>query len=278
MLTSPGNSSASSRHQHRCVNLANSHLIMKTPMCGVVAEEGAVDVVGVGVEEVMADMETTKVGTTKVGTIKVDTIKAGTTKMVGTMIIKADTTKMVGTMIIKVGMAVDMATTKADKETTKKMVDITEDGVVCVEEAIGVTAGDMSVAGVAVPQVGGDMKVEGDMTKLLLEGATEVEGDMKAEGDMTKPLLEGDTKAEGDMTKLLLGGGDTRAEGGMEGLVEEWLVGEGTEQRQNFHGLLVLFKCMLYNIRGKVSYPRIFCWKLSFVWVLVVSPERDVWL
>lgn len=138
-------------------------------MCGVVAEEGAVDVVGVGVEEVMADMETTKVGTTKVGTIKVDTIKAGTTKMVGTTIIKADTTKMVGTMIIKVGMVVDMATTKADKETTKvymgslyifiadlaclrkfgcsidllnqKMVDITEDGVVCVEEAIGVTAG-----------------------------------------------------------------------------------------------------------------------------------------
>lgn len=57
-----------------------------------------------------------------------------------------------------------------------------------------------------------------------------------------------------------------------------WFVGEGTEQRQNFHGLLVLFKCMLYNIRGKVSYPRIFCWMLSFVWVLVVSPERDVWL
>lgn len=197
MLTSPGNSSASSRHHRRCVNLAKHHLIMKTPMCGVVAEEGAVDVVGVGAEEVMVDMETTKAGTIKAGTIKVDTIKAGTTKMVGTTIIKADTTKMVVTMIIKVGMVVDMATTKADKETTKKMVDITEDGVVCVEEAIGVTVGDMS---------------------------------------------------------------------------------EGTEQRQNFHGLLVLFKCMLYNIRGKVSCPRIFFWKLSFVWVLVVSPERDVWL
>lgn len=272
MLTSPGNSSASSRHHHRCVNLANHHLIMKTPMCGVVAEEGAVDVVGVGVEEVMVDMETTKAGTIKAGTIKVDTIKAGTTKMVGTTIIKADTTKMVVTMIIKVGMVVDMATTKADKETTKKMVDIIEDGVVCVEEAIGVTVGDMSAAGVAVLPVAGDTKVEGDMTKLLLEGATEVEG------DMTKALLEGDTKAEGDMTKLLLGGGDTRAEGDMEGLGEEWLVGEGTEQRQNFHGLLVLFKCMLYNIRGKVSCPRIFFWKLSFVWVLVVSPERDVWL
>lgn len=257
MLTSPGNSSASSRHHHRCVNLANHHLIMKTPMCGVVAEEGAVDVVGVGVEEVMVDMETTKVGITKVVTIKVDTIKAGTTKMMGTTIIKADTTKMVVTMIIKVGMVVDMATTKADKETTKKMVDIIEDGVVCVEEAIGVTVGDMSAAGVAVLPVAGDTKVEGDMTKLLLEG---------------------DMKAEGDMTKLLLGGGDTRAEGDMEGLGEEWLVGEGTEQRQNFHGLLVLFKCMLYNIRGKVSCPRIFFWKLSFVWVLVVSPERDVWL
>lgn len=149
-------------------------------------------------------------------------------------------------------------------EMPRKICNVTCNVYLCIQ--------DMSVAGVAVLQVGGDTKVEGDMTKLLLEGAMEVEG------DMTRPLLEGDTKAEGDMTKLLLGGGDTRAEGGMEGLVEEWLVGEGTEQRQSFHGLLVPFKCMLYNIRGKVSYPRIFCWKLSFVWVLVVSPERDVWL
>ena len=75
-------------------------------MCRVVAEEGAADVVGVGVEEVMVDMEITKGGITKAGTIKADTIKVGTTKMVGTM-------------IIKVGMVVDMAITKADKETTK---------------------------------------------------------------------------------------------------------------------------------------------------------------
>ncbi|KAI4998104.1 hypothetical protein ZWY2020_053446 [Hordeum vulgare] len=57
-----------------------------------------------------------------------------------------------------VGMVVDMATTKADKETTKKMVDITEDGVVCVEEAIGVTVGDMNAAGVVALQVVGDTK------------------------------------------------------------------------------------------------------------------------
>ncbi|KAM0827691.1 hypothetical protein ACQ4PT_068033 [Festuca glaucescens] len=116
MLNSPGNSSAFSRHHHSCVNLASHQLIMKTPMRGVVAGEGAAHVVGVGVEVVMVDMEITKVGITKAGTIKVDTIKVGITKMVGTMIM--DTTKMVGTMIIKVGMAVDMATTKADKETT----------------------------------------------------------------------------------------------------------------------------------------------------------------
>lgn len=218
MLNSPGNSSAFSRHHHRCVNLASHQLIMKTPMCEVVAEEGAADVVGVGGEEVM-DTEITKVGITKVGTIKVDTIKVGTTKMVGTMIIKADTTRMVGTMIIKVGMVVDMATTKADKETTKKMVDITEDGVVSVEEAIGVTVGGMNAAEVVVPLVGGATKVEGDMTKLLLEeGATEVEG------HMTKLLLVGVAmKAEGDMTKLLLGGADMKVEGVdmVEGDVEE---------------------------------------------------------
>lgn len=191
MLSNPGNSSAFSRRHHSCVNLASHQLIMKIPMRGVVAEEGSADVVGVGVEEVMVDMEITKVGITKEGTTKVDTIKVDTTKMVATMIM--DTTKMVGTMIIKVDMVVDMATTKAE-ETTKKMVDIIEDGVVSVEEAIGVTVGDMNAAEVVVLQAGGDMKVEGDMTKLLLEGATE------AEGDMTKLLLVGvDMKAEGDM-------------------------------------------------------------------------------
>ncbi|RLN16300.1 putative pentatricopeptide repeat-containing protein [Panicum miliaceum] len=64
----PGNSSASSRHHRRSANLAehkanSSSLSMKTPMHGVEAEEGAVDVEGVGVEEamvVMVDMETTK--------------------------------------------------------------------------------------------------------------------------------------------------------------------------------------------------------------------------
>lgn len=86
---------------------------------------------GVGVEVVMVDMETTKVGTTKVDTTKVGITRMGTTKMAGTTIIKAD---MVA-MIIKVGTAVDMATTKAGMETTKKMVDITEGVVVYVEEA-----------------------------------------------------------------------------------------------------------------------------------------------
>jgi hypothetical protein len=69
-------------------------------MHGVEAEEGAVDVEGVGAEEVtavMVDMETTK-----------DIIR------VGIMIIR-----VVGIMIIKAGMVVDMATTKADMETTK---------------------------------------------------------------------------------------------------------------------------------------------------------------
>ena len=164
MLNSPGNGSASSRHCHHNTNLANHHLIMKTPMCGVVAEEGAVDVEGVGVEEVMVDMvdmETTKVGmeTTKVGITKV-----ATTKVVGTMIIKVD-------MIIKAGMVVDMATTKADMETTKKMVDITEDGVVCAEEAIGITVGGMSMAEVVVFLVEGDtVAVDGEEWVAVGEG------------------------------------------------------------------------------------------------------------
>jgi hypothetical protein len=71
-------------------------------MHGVEAEEGAEDVEGVGVEEamvVMVDMETTKVGTIRVA---------------GIMIIKVG----MAAMIIKVGMVVDMATTKADMETT----------------------------------------------------------------------------------------------------------------------------------------------------------------
>lgn len=60
----------------------------------VEAEEGAVDVEGVGVEEAMAGM--VDMGTTKVVTIRV-----------------------AGIMTIKVGMVVDMAITKADMETTK---------------------------------------------------------------------------------------------------------------------------------------------------------------
>lgn len=137
MLNSPGNSSVSSRHHHRSANLADhransSSLSMKTPMHEVEAEEGAVDVEGVGVEEVMAvmvDMETTKVGTIRV---------------VGIMIIKVG----MAAMIIKAGMVVDMATTKADMETTKKMVGIAEgEVVVCVEEATGVTVEAMMEAG-----------------------------------------------------------------------------------------------------------------------------------
>ena len=69
-------------------------------MHGVEAEEGAVDVEGVGVEEAMVDMETTKVGTIRVAVIMI--IKVG-----------------MAAMIIKAGMVVDTATTKADMETTK---------------------------------------------------------------------------------------------------------------------------------------------------------------
>lgn len=68
----------------------------------VEAEEGAVDVEGVGVEEAMAGM--VDMGTTKVVTIRV----------AGIMTIRA-----AGIMTIKVGMVVDMAITKADMETTK---------------------------------------------------------------------------------------------------------------------------------------------------------------
>jgi len=78
-------------------------------MHGVEAEEGAVDVEGVGVEEAMVDMETTKVGTIRVAVIMI--IKVG----MAAMIIKVG----MEAMIIKVGMVVDMATTKADMETTK---------------------------------------------------------------------------------------------------------------------------------------------------------------
>uniref|UniRef100_A0A0D9VYP3 DNA/RNA-binding protein Alba-like domain-containing protein n=1 Tax=Leersia perrieri TaxID=77586 RepID=A0A0D9VYP3_9ORYZ len=153
-LNSPGNSSVSSRHHHHhSAKFVNHHLIMKTTMSEVVAEEGAVDVEGVGVEEamvVMADMET---------------IKVGTTKVVGTMITKVGMVAMIiregmVAMIIKGGMAVvDMATTKADMETTKKMVDITEDVVACAGGAIGVTVVGMNVAEVAVFLVEGDMVV-----------------------------------------------------------------------------------------------------------------------
>ena len=81
-------------------------------MLGVEVEEEAVDVEGVGVEEamvVMVDMETTKVGTIRVAVIMI--IKVG----MAAMIIKVG----MEAMIIKVGMVVDMATTKADMETTK---------------------------------------------------------------------------------------------------------------------------------------------------------------
>lgn len=69
----------------------------------VEAEEGAVDVEGVGVEEAMAGM--VDMGTTKVVTIRV----------AGIMTIKVG----MAAMTIKVGMVVDMAITKADMETTK---------------------------------------------------------------------------------------------------------------------------------------------------------------
>lgn len=153
MLNNPGNSSASSRLHYHYVNLVDhqanfSRLSMKTHMHGAEAEEGAVAVEGVGVEVamvVMVDMETTKVATTKV---------------VGIMIIKAD----MAVMIIKVGMVVDMATTKADMEAIKKMMDITEDEVVCEEEAIGVTVEAMKEAGVAMKEAGVVvLLVEGDM-------------------------------------------------------------------------------------------------------------------
>uniref|UniRef100_A0A0E0KIQ3 DNA/RNA-binding protein Alba-like domain-containing protein n=1 Tax=Oryza punctata TaxID=4537 RepID=A0A0E0KIQ3_ORYPU len=149
MLNNPGNSSASSRrHHHHSAKFVNRHLIMKTPMSGVVAEEGAAGVEGVGVEEVMvvmADMETTKVGTTKV---------------VGTMITKVRMVAMIiregmVAMIIKGGMVV------VDMATTKKMVDITEGGVVCVGGAIGITVVGTNVAEVAVSLVEGDMVAAG---------------------------------------------------------------------------------------------------------------------
>jgi hypothetical protein len=82
-------------------------------MSGVVAEEGGVDVEGVGVEEVMVVM------------VDMETIKVGTTKVVGTMITKVGMVAMIiredmVAMIIKGDMVVvDMATTKADMETTK---------------------------------------------------------------------------------------------------------------------------------------------------------------
>ena len=69
-------------------------------MLGVEVEEEAVDVEGVGVEEAMVVMETTKVGTIRVAVIMI--IKVG-----------------MAAMIIKAGMVVDTATTKADMETTK---------------------------------------------------------------------------------------------------------------------------------------------------------------
>ena len=78
-------------------------------MLGVEVEEEAVDVEGVGVEEAMVVMETTKVGIIRVAVIMI--IKVG----MAAMIIKVG----MEAMIIKVGMVVDMATTKADMETTK---------------------------------------------------------------------------------------------------------------------------------------------------------------
>nr|CAB3498299.1 unnamed protein product [Digitaria exilis] len=143
MLNSPDNSSASSRDHHSSANLADrkansSSLSMKTPMHEVEAEEGVVDVEGVGVEEAMAGM--------------VDTTKVVTIRVVGIMIIKVG----MAAMTIKVGMVVDMATTKADMETTKKMVGIAEDEVVvCVEEATGVTVEAMMEAEAEAMKVAG---------------------------------------------------------------------------------------------------------------------------
>eukprot|EP00267_Zea_mays_P037685 XP_008675287.1 uncharacterized protein LOC103651435 isoform X1 [Zea mays] len=92
-----------------------------------------VGVEGAGVEVAtvaMVDMETTKVAIIRV--VGIMTIKVE----IMAMIIKTD----IVAMIIKVGMVVDMAITKADMGTIKKMVDITEtQEVVCEEEAIGVT-------------------------------------------------------------------------------------------------------------------------------------------
>lgn len=156
MLNNPGNSRASSRrHHHHSAKFVNHHLIMKTPMSGVVAEEGGVDVEGVGVEEVMVVM------------VDMETIKVGTTKVVGTMITKVGMVAMIiredmVAMIIKGDMVVvDMATTKADMETTKKMVDITEDGVACAGGAIGITVAGTNEAEVAVFLVEGDMAAAG---------------------------------------------------------------------------------------------------------------------
>lgn len=134
-------------------------------------EEEGVGVEGAGVEVAtvaMVDMETTKVAIIRVVgimTIKVDIMA---------MIIKVD----IVAMIIKVGMVVDMAITKADMGTIKKMVDITEEEeVVCEEEAIGVTVEAMKEAGVVAMKEAGSaaaMKVAGVVVVL-------VEGDMVAE-------------------------------------------------------------------------------------------------
>ncbi|CAN6286917.1 unnamed protein product [Urochloa humidicola] len=227
MLNSPGNSSAHSRHHHHCANLADhkdnsSSLSMKTPMHGVEAEEGVVDVEGAGVEEamvVMVDMETTKVGTIRV---------------VGIMIIKVD----MAAMIIKVGMVVDMATTKADMETTKKMGIAEGEVVVCVEEVTGVTVEATKEAGVVATKEAGVAAMKGAGVVAMKEGGA--------------AMSKAGVVVEGDMVAV-------------EG--EEWAaVGEGTEHRCKIFGLLVFSSMHALLISGeKDKLSEHLCWKPSVI-------------
>nr|CAB3493325.1 unnamed protein product [Digitaria exilis] len=269
MLNSPDNSSA---------NLADrkansSSLSMKTPMHEVEAEEGAVDVEGVGVEEAMAVM--------------VDTTKVVTIRVVGIMIIKVG----MAAMTIKVGMVVDMATTKADMETTKKMVGIVEDEVVvCVEEATGVTveammeaeAEAMKVAGVeAMKEAGVEVMKEAE-AEAMMEAEAEamkvagVEA-MKEAGVEVMKEAEAEVMKEAGVEVMKVAGVEVMKEAGVvmskagvvamkaagavatkeagvvvEGAMvavegEEWAaVGEGTEDKHKIHGLLVFLQCMLF--------------------------------
>lgn len=211
MLNNPGNS----RRHHRSALLADhqdnnsSSWSMMTPMHGVEEEGGAVGVEGVGVEVAMGVM------------VAMETTKVAITKAVGIMTIKVD---MVA-MTIKVGMVVDMATTTADTETIKKMVDITEgEEVVCEEEAIGVTVEAMKVAGAAA------MKVAGA-------------GAMKEAGAADMKVAGVGAMKEAGAVVLLVEGDMVAVEGG------EWVAaGEGTECKRTSG---VSFNACLINTRGK---------------------------